>query len=287
MRPLVLGLLVVTGCRSDQGLLYQSLGDIALTAGDFDDVRQPFERHDVATQRYDGVIATATWDPSYDGDATALQVERLFSSMDELSKYHTVIVASGTRGLGATVYNGVAPDDQLVRDPEVIENMRCFVANGSTLVVTDWAYDLVEAAWPDEIDFLGDDTVLDAAQVGELETVTATVDDDRLQRAIDMDEMSVRFDYSTWAVIDRVDDADATIWMSADTTWRSSDTDGVTVHPDTPILVTLRPEGTDGGRVVVSAFHFDAQTDAVLDQLLGAVVGKLENDDTTVTAPIP
>lgn len=264
----------LVGCIEYNPIPEAPLGDVALTAGDFDDVREPFNRNDVDTERFEGLISTATWDARYSGDED-VDVEELLPSMDELTRYNTLILASGTRGLGATVYDGVAPDDAFVSDPEVIDHLRAFVQQGRTLVVTDWAYDVVEAAWPDQIDFLGEDADLDAAQKGEIATVTAAVADPALERAIGMDEMAVRFDYSTWAVIDEVEGDDARVWLTADTAWRGAVDDGLVEHPDTPLLVTLQPEGTGAGRVIVCAFHFDAQTDVVLDGLLDAVVGDL------------
>jgi hypothetical protein len=266
----------MVGCMDYGAIPMAPLGDIALTAGDFDDVREPFNRNDVDTERFEGLISTATWDDRYRGDED-IDVEELLPSMDDLTKYNTLILASGTRGFGATVYNGVAPDDAFVSDPDVVDHMRAFVAQGRTLVVTDWAYDLVEVAWPDQIEFLGDDATLDAAQKGEIGTVTAAVADPRLERALGMDEMAVRFDYSTRAVIDEVEGDDARVWLTADTTWRASVDDGLVDHPDTPLLVTLQPEGTDAGRLIVCSFHLDAQTDAVVDSLIDAVVGDLSD----------
>jgi hypothetical protein len=274
------------GCVTENNLTGGDLGKIAVTAGDFDDVQSPFDRNDVATDRFDGIIAVATWDEDYESAAQAFRVEGLFPDINALTAYKTVIVGSGTRGMGRTVYNGVAPDDAFVADEAVRENVRTFVRKGGTLVVTDWAYDLVEATWPDEIEFLGDDGIYDAAQAGDLATVVAPIGNEDLKRAIGMEEMVVDLNFSNWAVIDSVDGADAITWMTADTSYRLPDGEGNQAHPGTPILVTLYPEGTGAGKVVVCSFHFDAQTDAVIDELVETVVGKYKNKADVTVEPI-
>lgn len=255
-RATVLALLL-TGCNR-YGLTPLFDGSVAVTAGDFDQVTAPFDRLEVATTSYEGIISTATWDPQYEPDNVALKVEDLF--LTDLTEHQLVVVASGTRGFGERVYNGLDPDDALVSNDDVIARTRAFVARGGTLVVTDWAYDLVEAAWPDQMAFSGDDGTLDAAQIGVIGTVTADVVEPRLARALDMDEMAVRFDYGDWAVADSAVD-DAIVWIEAD---------------GEPLLVTLFPEGPAGGQVIFAAFHFDAQTDAVMDTIVETAIGRFE-----------
>jgi len=66
--------------------------------------------------------------------------------------------------------------------------LRSFVAEGGRLVATDWSYDFVEQAFPEYIDFFGDDGLsydqpesLSIAEVGEgAETLTAQVNDSQL-----------------------------------------------------------------------------------------------------------
>jgi hypothetical protein len=292
MRIATMGLMALVavaaaGCTTDNNLVGGELGNIAVTAGDFDDVQAPFNRHDVATDQFDGIIAVATWDENYNSSAQALRVEGLFPDLNTMTAYKTIIVASGTRGLGKTAYNGVAPDDEFVSNDNTVENVRSFVAKGGTLVVTDWAYDLVEAAWPDQIEFLGEDSDFDGAQAGELGDPIATLNPDTpLPATLGMEQMAVEFDFSNWAVIDSVDGKDAIVWMTADTSFRLPNGEGNQDHPDTPILVTLFPEGTGNGKVVVSSFHFDAQTKAVMDQIIEAVVGQYKNKADVTVEPV-
>jgi hypothetical protein len=261
------------------------MGRIAVTQGDFDDVGAPFDRLEVDHEAYEGIISTATWDDDFDPDANVLKVERLLADGNELSLYDTVFVASGTRGLGAVRYDGLEPDDSLVTDSAVVDGVRNWVARGGTLVVTDWGYDLVEAAWPDAIDFLGDDSALDGAQAGEIDTVTASIEERELREALGADVVSAVFDFSNWAVVEDVG-RDTTVWERADVTYRRQDGEGTQSIDDVPVLVSFAPEGAQGGKVVYFAYHIDAQTAGVIDETLRVVVGEFDEQAGEPLDPI-
>lgn len=269
-------LLVASGCKREDGLIRTSVEAIATTTGDFDDVAAPLDRAIVDHTEYEGLISTATWDEDYDPAANALKVEELLTSSLTMLEYDLIIVASGTRGLGLREYNGLDADDALVADETVRDNVRLFVERGGTLVVTDWAYDLVEATWPDLVDFVGDDGVYDDAQRGEIGTITARVVDDTLEADLGMAEVAVGFNFSNWAVIEDVS-SDATVWLRGDVEYRKSDEEGLQPLPDVPVLVSGQPEGENGGRVVVASFHLDAQTAEVIDQMLLSIVGEFKS----------
>jgi hypothetical protein len=274
-RTVLIGFLAMPACiEYNPGGGFE--GRIATTVGDFDDVAAPFDRMVVDHTDYEGLISTATWDPDYDPDNTALKVETLLGNGQDLDAFGAVFVASGTRGIGLREYDGLDADDALVADPYVIDQLADWVGTpGHVLVCTDWSYDLVERAFPGFVEFLGDDDVLDAAQAGEIGTVTADVRESRLADAIGEDAMSVTMDFSNWAVIEGVD-GDVDVWLQADeVSYREQDGEGSRTQTDVPLLVSFSPDGQDGGRVVFSAFHFDAQTPQVMDAILRTVVGGL------------
>jgi len=244
---------------------------IAVVTGDFDDVAEPLDRLLLDHTPYDGIISNAVWDPEYDASTHQLTVEGLFAEAGELGQHGWLFVASGARGLGKTVYNGVAPDNQLVDDFEVRERIVDYVARGNTLVVTDWAYDLVEACWPDALDFLGDDDTRDAAQLGEVETVIATVTDDRLVETTENEQLAIHYNFSNWAPIHGVS-SEVVVWLRGDVRWRSPSDGSTQVLADAPLLVSFVPEGGTG-RVVVATFHLDAQNDPVADEITNTVIG--------------
>jgi hypothetical protein len=282
----LLGVVCALGCRRDDQLVRQLSDSIAVTTGDFDDIVEPLNRMVVARTEYEGLISVATWDDTYEPANVSLKVESLFGDGQELENHGVLFVASGTRGLGNTEYNGVDPDDQFVSDPYVAAEIADFVGRGGVLFATDWAYDLIEAAFPDAIDFLGNDTEFDAAQAGDMGVVQADVLEPALADAIQSDVLATRFDFSNWAVIEGVSD-DVTVWLQGDATYRMQDGEGSQEISDVPLLVSFSPSGARNGRVIYASFHVDAQTDAVIDQVLRTVIGDFEERADEPVAPIP
>jgi len=252
---------------------------VAVTTGDFDFIGEPFNRMVLEYSTYDGVISVATWDSNYDSDDVLLKVEGLLGEDDELEEYGSVFVASGTRGLGSTQYNGLLEDDHLVASDVVIENVRDYVQDGGVLVLTDWAYDLVEACWPDAIEFVRDDTILDDAQTGEIGSVSAEIRETALADNLDSLTVALDFNFSNWAVVESVSE-DVTVWMDADVLYRESNDEGVIVQEAAPLLVSFQPygDGEFAGRVVYASFHFDVQKPVVLDEIIRTVIGEYKGE---------
>ncbi len=155
----------------ETGVNVRPIEAVAVVAGDFDDISESLGRQLIDYQTYEGYVCCASYDPDLDPDLIALESETLFSGTSEeggreLFIYDAVMLNSGARGFGAWQYNGVEADDHLVADPTVVDNVKEFVDRAGLVWLSDWSYDLIEAAFPDEIDFYGDDDILDSAQVG-------------------------------------------------------------------------------------------------------------------------
>ncbi|MCB9677268.1 MAG: hypothetical protein H6737_19270 [Alphaproteobacteria bacterium] len=266
MKRVVLLTLALAGCI-ENGFSTRTQNSIAVTYGDFDDLTESLDRLLVQHGIYEGLISNATWT---DDDIGGIPVEALFLE-GEMRLHDMVFVASGTRGLGKTVYNANLPDDALVADDDTLRISQTYVRSNRSMLMTDWAYDLAEQSWPDQVDWLGEDGDLDAAQRGNIGTVVARVTDDRLAEALDMDQVVIDYNFSNWAVIDDVSD-DTTVWLRGDVEYW--DGDGWAVKEDAPLLVSFEPYGGDG-RVVVMTFHANAQTPAVTDTLLETLLGPL------------
>jgi hypothetical protein len=279
-RTAVLGLVCVaaTACKSEQTLTVSPVDSVAVTTGDFDYIAAPLDRLVVDHESYEGLISVATWSDDYDPALQSLKVEGLLGSTDELLLHDVAMVASGTRGFGAQVYNGLDPDDQLVNDPAVIANLVEYVDRGGVLVVTDWAYDLVDVAWPGTLTFIGDGAV-DAAQHGLNGTVTATVSDPVLVTELGGDTAAIEFDFSNWAVISEVS-RDVVVHLEADVEYLGEATEGNVPLPAAPLLVSFVPPGARG-KVVFSTFHFDAQLEQLMDTIMLNVVADFEPAEST------
>lgn len=278
MRFGVLALAALWGCANENSITVTPVESVAVTTGDFDYVAAPLDYLVVEHESYEGLISVATWSDDYDPEIVSLKVESLLGSADELALHDVVFVASGTRGLGLQQYNGLDPDDQLVSDPAVIDNVQRYVQErGGILVVTDWAYDLIAAAWPQDLQFVGDGTY-DAAQVGLNGDVLATVDDPALRGALG-DTANISFNFSNWAPVVSAG-PNATVHLSADIEYRGDVTSGTETVAGSPLLVSFSPPGTEG-KVVYAAFHFDAQHEDMMTQILTTIVGDFAADPST------
>ena len=266
---LAAALLCAAGCKNDQGFVELRLENIAVSMGDFDATEDVLTRLDVAHTPYEGFISQAVYDPEIDPDLVSLKVEDLLSRVTdntpELELYDALFVNSGTRGLGEYVYNGVDPDDGIVSDADMLARVQTFVEDGGALIVSDWGYDLVEALWPDAIDFAHEDTELDAAQTGTSRTGVAAITDETLALELaDATAVELQFDYSYWAVVEDVG-PDTKVWMTGDVEYRVSDAEGYGTLEGVPLLVSFE---AGRGEVVFSSFHWRAQRDEVADTML-------------------
>lgn len=262
---------------TENAIIEQPIELIAMVTGDFDNMGLPLDRLLVNYQSYEGFICCAAWDPELDPEGMSLESEALFTyragtNEYELFNYDAAFVNSGTRGFGAFVYNGVDPDDHLVTDAVVVSGVREFVEDrAGLLVVSDWSYDLLEAVWPDAIDFHGDDAALDAAQAGVLGQVSAAVVDERLVNALGSADVGITFNYSDFSLVEAVS-PEVEVHLRADVEYRVSGSEGFGSLTDVPVLLSF-PAGR--GTVIFSAFHWEAQNPAVAESLMDALVPDL------------
>jgi hypothetical protein len=266
---------------SDQGVHAIDYDAIAVVLGDFDDMRTPLTGLKVGTRPFDGFIVQAVYDTSDErpvrGEAGE-SVEQLFGAEDEngnpvVSTFSAIFVNSGTRGLGRLQYNDAfTEDDAILADGDMLDNACNFAEGGGVLVVTDWAYDLVESCWPDAIDFVHDDTLEpDAAQTGVAESaILADVVDAPLAERLGSAVLAVDYDYSAWSVIEGVAD-DTEVLIEGAVQYQPSAEEAIQTLPAAPMLVRFHP---GYGLVVFSTFHLASQGTQVAQMLLlGAVEG--------------
>jgi hypothetical protein len=261
-------------CKSDQEIQQLRWDQLALVSGDFDNMADPLNRLGVGYTEFEGYISQPVYNPEIDPDNFALKVEGLLLGVNDsgvpvMNDYDALFISSGTRGLGQYQYNGVEEDNFLVNDPQVIENLLSFGSRGKSLVVSDWAGDLVEATWPDKIQFVNEDkceeeTCWDVGQMGTSEKVIARVVDSELQDKLGSDSVSLTFDFSYWSVMESVSD-DVKVHLRGDVEYRISNSEGYGTLEDIPLLVSF-PIG--GGILVFSSFHWSSQNSAVSDVIM-------------------
>jgi SAM-dependent methyltransferase len=198
---------------------------------------------------HDGIPATLNW------------AESLFQTQDIINGYDVVFVNCGVEEL--EMARGLSAN--------AVRNIRRYVEQGGSLYVSDWAYELVEQAFPEKIDFFGPDDEHDGAQVA--------IGGEYLTRVIDPDlaaevgnTMSIDFQFQLGTVVSQVAD-DVTIYLETDMQYRK-EVGGQTISdvlPDTPVTVGFR-HGL--GKVIYTSFHqeqgesLDGPEDAVLRYLV-------------------
>ncbi len=266
-------MLLLLACQ-DQGFTEVALDAIAVIQGDFDDAQSALTRNDVGSLDYNGYIDQATWwvgsDDRPQRDDPGRSVEQLLTDVDEdldwqVENYNAVFVNSGTRGFNAFRYNlSVEADDSLLKHEDAVPNVCNWVNGGGSLYVGDWSYDLVEACWPDAIEFYGDDEVVDAAQAGAAGDVIADVPDERLREDLGASVVNLVFNYSAFAVVESVG-SDVEVLVTGDVRYQP---EGATLYEeidDSPLAVRFV---SGQGQVFFTSFHLVAQTPAVTDAIL-------------------
>jgi hypothetical protein len=196
---------------------------------------------------------------------TGDDIVQFLQSADNLAQYEAIFFAGGH--IEEDVFydtDGTDVDGNVTR---VLTAVKDYVDAGGTLVATDWSYDIIEQAWPNKLDFLGDDTVPNAAQLGTPDTVDAQVLDTDLAAAVGGSTVPVHFDLDTWPVVVGSDES-VTVYEMADAPYRvGMDT---FTQGNSPLLVSF-PVGD--GKVIVSSWRLSANTDGggrdVVSYLLG------------------
>lgn len=259
-------------CKPDQQIKAIPLNAIAVSTGDFDMLEEVLRRNLISYTPYEGYINRDVYDDTVDPSAMRLKSETLFlgvtdKNQPEILQYDAVFIDSGTRGMGESFYSQNT-DDSIVANADAIDHMQQFGEAGRTLVVTDWAYDIIEAVWPDEITFLNEDQGVDGAEVGTSTSVTATITDPVLAEVVGTDRVNINFDFARWAVMQSVA-SDVTVYMTGDIEYYQEGGGGTATQSGVPLLVSFN---LGSGRVIYSSFAWKAQRPELADELLDTLV---------------
>jgi hypothetical protein len=198
--------------------------------GMFDRIEQSLARMNLANVvKMEGVPA----------DPSQLWTTEAFGNFDELAEYDAVFVNCGVN----------ETDFVLGLSPAIKANLKRYVQEGGSLYVSDWAYDLIEQVWPENFNFLGDDTVSSAAEHGEDGTYTMDVLEPGLAEYEGADQVDIEFRFGSFALVSQVAQG-VTTYLRGDVGYRVNG--GVSTLPETPITVGF----SDGlGRVIFTSFH--------------------------------
>ncbi len=160
--------------------------DVAIVTGDYDDF-------DILLDR----MGFANYDLVDGQDATT--VRDFLANPEALARYDIIFFNGGFVEDGV-IYNSTDPTDPVVA--QNVQNVVDYVNAGGSIYASDWAYDLVEVAWPDRVDFVGADEIRDDAQLGDYETVNAAISDASMSEFLGKQYLEVDYDLPVWPPIE-------------------------------------------------------------------------------------
>jgi hypothetical protein len=182
------------------------------------------------------------------------------SAPEALAAYETIFFDGGT--LEKDIFYGTDPVVATVT-----ANVAGYVEGGGRLFASDWAYDVIEQVWPNQVDFFGDDAVPDAAQVGEpAPKVVASLTNGDLLAAAGGSEVDVAYDVPVWPLITTANDG-VDVLMIGDAPYR----EGFDVYEQAGAPLAVRFFKGDG-EVVFTTWRIAANATGPVGSVAGALV---------------
>ena len=188
-------------------------------------------------------------EPDWDNEPGVLLLRNLEGLMD----YNIVILNCGS-----------AYKKWIKKYPEIVDNLHQWVLLGGSLYMSDLAWVVGEHAFPDAIDFWGDDDLEDAQVIEPHSTFDAALVDASLAEYVGKMNIEVTYDSGPLIsvsapgegtavhAVGHIDQCNGGIFDDCLT--------DVPINEDQPLLLSYEP-GVGSGRVIYSGFHVDEQTD--------------------------
>lgn len=235
-------------CRND------GVSSVAVVTGDFDAFG------DVLTQ-----LGFAGYDEI--NGQTGAELAQFLSQESNLENYDAIFFAGGH--LEEDVLYDLDGDDVDGQVPAVLAALRGYVGAGGVIVASDWSYDVVERAWPEKVDFLGDDDEPDAAQLGTPTSIDASVTQAALQEHLGQDTVNTHFDLDAWPIMESAA-SDVVVYEMADVPWAFGMNEDQTRNA--PLYVSFE-EGD--GQVVYTSWRLSANMDGKAREVIQFLVNRL------------
>jgi len=161
-----------------------------------------------------------------------------------------------TGSAGGDDTGGGGPTTPLYDHEQIAQNIRDYVTAGGAVYASDWAYDVVEIAWPEAINFVGADEIPNSAQLGEYGLINAAVSDEALAEWLGKDHIKIEYDLPVWPAIEG-----AATTVSVHLTGAIDYREGTNVY--TLTAVPLLASFTSGdGKVAIATFRVAKNADA-------------------------
>jgi hypothetical protein len=146
-------------------------------------------------------------------------------------------------------------------------NLRQFVTEGGSVYVSDQAYDVVEAAFPDFVDFYGDDATPQSAQKGdESDNIIGTVTDATLAASLGAQTIELHYPLLAWAVMESVASS-VNVYIRGDAPIMSAST-----LDEVPHTVGFQ---VGEGKVIYTSFHQEPGIAVAQERVLQLLVFEL------------
>jgi hypothetical protein len=160
-------------------------------------------------------------------------------------------------------------DNWLPYRPQIASNIKDYVHNGGSVYTSDWSYYLAETAYPDLIEFKGDDNTPGAAKLGVAGSVHGVVLDADMISALGTDQADLWYDLDIWITPDSVGNGTELIRGSYDYYDDPYSYYYTTLSGSGP-LAARRIDGD--GELIYTSFHNERQTTAEMDVLLQEII---------------
>ena len=155
---------------------------------------------------------------------------------------------------------------------DALENLRRFVREGGSLYMSDWSYDIFERLYPEAVEWVGDDTTRNDAEVGISQNFLGSIADATIEGDIGVARASLRYELGRIATPAELG-AGSRALVTADI-----EIEGGEVLADTPVLFEHKPidlPPNSDGRVIFTTFHNGEGNTEDMDAVLRAIVFSL------------
>ncbi len=149
---------------------------------------------------------------------------------------------------------------------EIGSNIKDYVEGGGSIYTSDWAHYFFEVAFPDAIDYYGDDDRVDDARIGQSGRLTADVLDANMKAILGSDTADLNYDLDAWVIpVSAKSTVDVLIQGDAPINWWYG---GGTVT-DAPLAVRF---DKGSGTALYTTFHNESQNTIDMDALLEEII---------------
>jgi hypothetical protein len=155
-----------------------------------------------------------------------------------------------------------------------MNNLRRFVEEGGSIYLSDWSYDLLEALYPNAVDWLGDDATHNDAEKGLAQDFLGRVQDAEMAASLGESEVNLKYELSRIAVpLSLGPGTDPLILANIRVEEESGEAGD---YFDVPVLLRYRPtDDESSGRVIYTTFHNGNDNTEDMDYVLRAIIFSL------------